>query len=137
MDERRAVKAFLRPWRRAACLLPEFARTHCRGARRPAERKREDDVDPFSSEEQTAILNALSGQNRNLIQVALWTGLRTSELCALQWGDIDWKRGTMRVQRAKTQASDEAETTKTRSGMRDVKLLGPTLEALKSQKPHT
>jgi integrase len=99
--------------------------------------KREDDVDPFSSEEQTAILDALSGQKRNLIQFALWTGLRTSELCALEWGDIDWRRGTLRVQRAKTQVSDEAETTKTRSGVREVKLLGPALDALQAQKPHT
>ena len=29
-------------------------------------------------------------------------------------------------------ASDEAETTKTRSGVRDVKLLGPALEALQA-----
>jgi integrase len=94
-----------------------------------------DDVDPFSSEEQAAILDALSGQNKNLIQFALWTGLRTSELCALEWGDIDWKRGTVRVQRAKTQASDEAETTKTRSGVRDVKLLKPALEALQATAP--
>jgi integrase len=99
--------------------------------------KRDDDVDPFSSEEQAAILDALSGQKRNLIQFALWAGLRTSELCALEWGDIDWRRGTLRVQRAKTQVSDEAETTKTRSGVRDVKLLGPALDALQAQKPHT
>jgi integrase len=99
--------------------------------------KRDDGVDPFSSEEQAAILDALSGQKRNLIQFALWTGLRTSELCALEWGDIDWRRGTLRVQRAKTQVSDEAETTKTRSGVRDVKLLGPALDALQAQKPHT
>ena len=99
--------------------------------------KRDDDIDPFSSDEQTAILDALSGQNRNLIQFALWTGLRTSELCALEWGDVDWKRGMVRVQRAKTQASDEAETTKTRSGVRDIKLLGPAFAALQAQKTHT
>lgn len=99
--------------------------------------KREDDVDPFSSEEQAAILDVLSGQSKNLIRFALWTGLRTSELCAIEWGDIDWHRGVMRVQRAKTQASDEPETTKTRSGMREVKLLDPALDALKAQKPYT
>ena len=64
-------------------------------------------------------------------------GLRTSELCALEWGDVDWKRGTVRVQRAEIQASDEAETTKTRSGVRDVKLLGPALAALQAQKAYT
>jgi len=43
----------------------------------------------------------------------------------------------VQVQRAKTQASDEAETTKTRSGVRDVKLIGPALAALQAQKAHT
>ncbi len=83
------------------------------------------------------LFDALSGPSRNLIQFAFWSGLRTSELCTLEWGDIDWKRGAVRVQRAKTQVSDEAETTKTRSGVRDVKLLGPALEALLAQKLHT
>jgi len=46
-------------------------------------------------------------------------------------------RGSVRVQRAKTQASDEAETTKTRSGVRDVKLLGTALAALQAQKCYT
>jgi len=50
---------------------------------------------------------------------------------------INAEHSTLRVQRAKTQVSDEAETTKTRSGVRDVKLLGPALDALQVQKPHT
>jgi integrase len=99
---------------------------------------REDDVDPFSPEEQKAILGALAGQARNLIQFALWTGLRTSELVALEWGDIDWLREEVMVSRAMTQAGKgEAETTKTASGRRTVKLLKPAMEALKAQKAHT
>lgn len=47
---------------------------------------KDDDVDPFSPEEQQAVLAALSGQARNMMQFALWTGLRTSELVALDWG---------------------------------------------------
>lgn len=49
----------------------------------------EDDVDPFTAEEQKAILDKLQGQERNLFLFAFWTGMRTSELIALQWGDID------------------------------------------------
>ncbi|APF00818.1 Arm DNA-binding domain-containing protein [Pseudomonas putida] len=99
---------------------------------------KEDDVDPFTPEEQQAILAALSGQARNMVQFALWTGLRTSELVALDWGDVDWVRGEVMISRAMTQAAGgEAEVTKTAAGRRSVKLLRPAMEALKAQKEHT
>lgn len=97
-----------------------------------------DDVDPFSPEEQQAILAALTGQAKNMVQFALWTGLRTSELVALDWGDVDWVRGEVMISRAMTQAAGgEAEVTKTAAGRRSVKLLHPALEALSAQKAHT
>ncbi|AOE63759.1 DUF3596 domain-containing protein [Pseudomonas corrugata] len=105
---------------------------------RKAAPPKEDDVDPFSPEEQQAVLSALSGQARNMMQFALWTGLRTSELVALDWGDIDWLREEVMVSRAMTQASKgKAEITKTAAGRRSVKLLRPAMEALKAQKMHT
>ena len=100
--------------------------------------KTEDDVDPFSIEEQVEILhNCRDPQHRNLFQFAMWSGLRTSELCALEWGDIDWIKGIVRVQRALTQAADEPEETKTKKGKRDVKLLPMALDALLAQKQHS
>ena len=42
-----------------------------------------DDIDPFTKEEQAATLAHATGQARNLLQFAFWTGLRTSELVAL------------------------------------------------------
>jgi len=97
-----------------------------------------DDVDPFTADEQQAILEACRDeQHRNLFQFAFWTGLRTSELAALEWGDVDFVRGMVRVQRAKTLAADEAEGTKTRRGTRDVKILPPAMDALKNQKTHS
>lgn len=97
-----------------------------------------DDIDPFTADEQNALLAACRDpQHRNLFQFAFWTGLRTSELVALKWGDIDWRRKIVRISRAKTQASDEHETTKTRRGTRDVKLLDPALDALAAQKSHS
>jgi len=105
---------------------------------RKAAPPKEDDVDPFSPEEQQAVLGALTGQARNMMQFALWTGLRTSELVALDWGDIDWLREEVMVTRAMTQAGKgKAETTKTSAGRRSVKLLRPAMEALKAQKAHT
>ena len=99
---------------------------------------KEDDVDPFSPEEQRAILAAVDGQARNFVQFALWSGMRTSELVALDWGDIDWLKGEVYVTRAMTQAAaGEAEVTKTLSGKRRIKLLAPAMEALVAQKSHT
>lgn len=98
---------------------------------------KDDHVDPLSRDEADKLLSVLSGQYKNLIQFALWTGLRTSELIALQWGDVDFVRGVIRIQRAKTQASRKFETTKTNAGTREVKLLAPAMSALGSQKAHT
>lgn len=101
----------------------------------------DDDVDPFSAEEQQAILSQLTGQEQNLFRFAFWTGMRTSELIGLNWGDIDWHRGTVEVRRALTRAAivikSEGETPKTRAGRRHIKLLAPALEALKAQKAFT
>lgn len=99
--------------------------------------KDEDDVDPFNGEEEVLILAQLTGQARNLFQFMFWTGLRTSEVTALCWRDIDWRRETFRVNKAKTAYTSEPESPKTRSGVRDVKLLPPALEALLAQKAHT
>lgn len=98
---------------------------------------RKDHVDPFTKDEQTAIMRGLPEQGVNLFQFAFWTGLRTSELVALDWGDIDWLRGVVRVSRALTQAATEPEEPKTKSGNRDVKLLPMASEALTQQKKHT
>lgn len=99
--------------------------------------KVEDDIDPFTPEEQAAILGSMSGQIRNLYQFAFWTGLRTSELVALDWSHIDWKREVVKVTRAKTQIAQDFEGTKTKAGKREVRLLPPALAALKDQKAYT
>ncbi|MBF3683609.1 site-specific integrase [Burkholderia pseudomallei] len=99
----------------------------------------DDDVDPFPPEDIAAILSKCKEQQeRNLFEFAFWTGLRTSELCALQWGNVDWNAGTVRVRRAATRAGRAAhvkEGPKSKAGRRDVKLLPPALAALKAQKP--
>jgi integrase len=105
--------------------------------RRSEAPKEADDIDPFDRVEQTAILAALDGQARNFVQFALWTGLRTSELVALDWSDIDFTRGVVRISRAMTQRAAAPEGTKTTAGRREVKLLQAALEALQAQKAHT
>jgi integrase len=93
------------------------------------------EVDPFDDAEKTAILKGAEGQARNLFQFAFWSGLRTSELIALEWGDIDWIHGTVRVQRAVVAKTEKG--TKTEAGTRDVMLLAPAKDALIAQKEFT
>lgn len=98
------------------------------------EEKAADHVDPLGADEQRAVLAAApEGSGRNLLQFALWTGMRTSELVALEWQDVDWRRGEVRVQRAQAQGV-QAGATKTTAGTRAVRLLPPALEALKAQR---
>jgi len=105
----------------------------------PFDESADDAVDPFSIEEQRLILDACATPEfRNLIQFALWTGWRTTELVVLNWNDIDWPRGVVRVRKAMTQdARGVVETTKTPAGRREVKLLPPAIEALNAQKALT
>jgi integrase len=76
----------------------------------------------------------MEGQGRNLIQFAFWSGLRTFELVALEWGDVDRRRGLVCIRRGHTQPGAAPEEPKTRAGARDVELLPPALAAIKDQK---
>jgi integrase len=94
-----------------------------------------EEPNPLTPIQIEAILKELPQQGKNLIQFALWTGLRTSELLALEWGDIDFKAGLVRVRRAIV--NKNSKQPKTKSGERDVKLFPPSLEALINQKQFT
>lgn len=91
--------------------------------------------EPFTRDEIDKILGACNGQVRNLFQFAFWTGLRTSELIALEWRDVDWNKGCVFVRRASVAKMTKA--TKTKSGERAVRLFPPALAALTAQKSHT
>jgi len=100
----------------------------------PQEKPRKSKIDPFNAEEQSAILSVLSGQAYNLVAFAFWTGLRTSELCALNWSEVDFIGKKIEVFQAQTRDAIEPETPKTKAGIRFVDLLPPALAAIKSQK---
>jgi len=94
-------------------------------------------IDPFNREEQQAIINAATGQARNQVITFFWTGMRTSELIALEWTDIDWQRKKICVNKAVTQHAESDETTKTKTGTREIDILPPVEQALIDQKKHT
>ena len=96
------------------------------------------EVDPFTEEEINAILKAALEYDpriRNLLQFAFYSGLRTSELFGLMWGDVDWHKMVVRVQRAVVER--KVKETKTKSSIRDVILLPAAVNALKDQKQYS
>ncbi|MFX4227170.1 MAG: tyrosine-type recombinase/integrase [Porticoccaceae bacterium] len=87
---------------------------------------------PFTLKEISAILLQLKGQEKNLIQFAFWSGLRTSELIALEWKDVDFDNNRIYVRWAKV--GGYKKTTKTKSGYRTVELNEASRTALESQR---
>ena len=91
--------------------------------------------EPFNANEISRILHELKGQENNLIQFAFYSGLRTSELIALRWQDVDFDKNCIYVRSAKVRGY--LKCTKTKSGKRDVTLQPQAREALISQKTFT
>jgi len=105
--------------------------------RREAPVLKNDKINPFSREELAAILAALDGQNRNLVQFWSETGLRPSELIALDWSDVDFIHKRIAIWKALTDAAKAPEPTKTTAGNRIIDLSDAALTALQAQKAHT
>ncbi|WP_350283935.1 Arm DNA-binding domain-containing protein [Nitrosomonas sp.] len=94
-------------------------------------------VDPLTKEEQELIIATATGAVRNQIITFLWTGMRTSELIALEWKDVDFKRRKISINKAMTHAAKVDETTKTKTGTREIDMLPPVERALTDQKQYT
>lgn len=90
---------------------------------------------PCTKDEMRLILENCDPQSRNLFQFAFWSGLRTSELIALDWSDIDYTKGVIRVSRASVKRI--IKQPKTHAGKRDVLILPFAHEALERQKAFT
>ena len=97
--------------------------------------KSEYEIHPFTEEEKEAIINNAEGQIKNLIQFNFWTGLRTSELIALKWIDIDFDKNVINIRRAKVE--NEIKTTKTKAGIRKIIMLPKAKAALLNQLTYT
>jgi integrase len=70
-----------------------------------------------------------------LIQFAFWSGLRTSELIALRWQDVDLDHNRIFIRQAKVRGHIKG--TKTSAGSREVSLQPQAKKALINQQPHT
>lgn len=94
------------------------------------------EVDPFTPAETSAIYQHCKYQEwQNLFRFAFNTGLRSSELCALRWFDIDSIENTAHVKAASVVGVLKG--TKTKAGTRKVELNNEALVALQAQKQFT
>jgi integrase len=92
--------------------------------------------DPLSLDETTLVLEWMERepQWKHYFEVAFFTGMRTSELIALRWGDVDFHKKTIRVHRAKVRSREKGTKTAT---IRDIELSSRALDALMRHKQHT
>lgn len=90
---------------------------------------------PFTEEEKEIIINTAKGQFKNLLQFCFWAGLRTSELIALKWEDVNFKNKVINIKRGKVEG--EENSTKNKYSIRQIILLPKALEALKNQLEYT
>ena len=83
----------------------------------------------FDRDELAAALDASKGRMRTIVILGANTGLRISEMLALGWEDIDFRRGLIKVR------CDEDFTTKGKRN-REVPMNGTVLEALRRHPRH-
>lgn len=100
-------------------------------------KKAKSEPNPLTRSEYRRFLDACPSQQiRNLWQLAINTGMRHGEICALAWEDIDTKEWTIKVNR-NLAIKDHFTPPKTESGVRVINLTLPAIEALKNQMAFT
>lgn len=87
---------------------------------------------PFSELEIRKIISALHGPERNLIQFAFYSGMRTSELVGLKWKDVCLTTRRAFVRHAVVRGAEKRP--KTSSGVRTIELHDLAIKALEAQR---
>jgi integrase len=86
--------------------------------------------EPFNKIEIQKILGALDTPYKEFFQFAIWTGLRTGELLALRWQDVDLKRGVAHIRKNITHRQEKEP--KTKGSIRTIEMQVEAISALKS-----
>lgn len=92
--------------------------------------------DPFTLDEAERIIARMpEGQVRNVTEFRFFTGLRTSELAGLRWGNVDLASGTVLVTEALVRGAAKASTKTNVARLLD--LNSRALAAVQRQRVHT
>ncbi len=89
------------------------------------------DVQPFSINEVTRILNAVRPDYRLYYTVRFFTGLRTGEIDGLKWKYVDFVHRLIKIR--ETVVAGEESYTKTDASQRDLFMSDPVYKALQAQ----
>jgi integrase len=84
-----------------------------------------DEVEVLSEQQVRTVLEGIRGRSiALLVSLALATGMRRGELCALRWRDVDFDKGELQVERSleQTKAGLRFKAPKTRYGRRRISL---------------
>ncbi len=98
---------------------------------KPLKQKRFD-VQPFSLDEVERLIDTVRSDYKPYLTVRCLTGLRTGEADGLQWQDVDFNRGVIKVERAHSRDGDEQ--LKTESSRREIPMVPPVRAALIEQR---
>ena len=85
---------------------------------------------PFSKEEVFRILDASPEKIKLFLAIGFFTGMRTGEITALKWSDIDLENKVIQVRRTRNKGIET--TPKTKSSIRDVDILDVLLPYLEN-----
>lgn len=85
---------------------------------------------PFSKEEVFRILDASPDKIKLFFSIGFFTGMRTGEITALKWSDIDLENKVIQVRRTRNKGVET--TPKTKSSIRDVDILDVLLPYLEN-----
>jgi len=120
-----------------AAILDYIPKNPVRGCQLPRQEQRE--IHPLDDQQLAALLNAAKGRSiEHVVTVALFTGLRLSEILGLTWAAIDFACGTISVDKqlapdAQRKAGELFTSTKSHKA-RIVSAAPSVLAALKAQK---
>ena len=81
---------------------------------------RKQDIDPFTPQETAELLRHVPVILLELFQVMLFSGMRLAEICALQWADVDFELGHIRIRHA--MVNDRMQLLRKSARVRDVVL---------------
>ena len=79
------------------------------------------EMNPFTLDEMKLILNNADGWFRNFLGIAFFTGMRTGEILALRWSNINFDEASIRIEATRTDGLTQ--TPKTKSSLRTIDIL--------------
>ncbi len=88
------------------------------------------EIKPFTKDEMFTLLDNVNEKVRCYFAIGFFTGMRTGEILALKWSDIDYENMIIKVRRARRQGIESKP--KTKSSIRDVDILDVLIPYLKN-----